>query len=407
MADSAISGLPAATVGATTDEYASNEAGTTKKKTPPLIVAGSVAASGILARTSNAAVAARTITAGDGIGVTAGDGVAGNPTIAVAADVVRDADIGSLVQAWDTILDALAAIAGGTNGLLAKTGAATAAARTITAPAAGISVSNGDGVSGNPTLALANDLSAVEGLATTGVAVRTAADTWTTRTLTAGSGISIADGDGVAGNPTITATGGTPGEPSLTAPVLGDFTAVNQGSATATTQNSAVLLKAPRTASANVHLWKKAAPATPYTITVKLRPMITASEFAACGVAFRNAAGGTLAAFMYIADTLSSSGYRIQNSKFNSPTSFNASYDLGGGATNFNWQPTDSLWMKLEDDGTNRKVHISANGSTWTQIHSVGRTDFLTADEVGVFVYSSYGANYPDMQANWLHWAAA
>ena len=75
--------------------------------------------------------------------------------------------------------------------------------RTITAPAAGISVANGNGVSGNPTLSLANDLSALEGLASTGLAARTASDTWAQRTITGGGGITVTNGDGVSGNPTL------------------------------------------------------------------------------------------------------------------------------------------------------------------------------------------------------------
>lgn len=91
-----------------------------------------------------------------------------------------------------------------TNGLLARTGAGTVAARTLTGPAAGITVSNGDGVSGNPTLALANDLAAYEGLSTTGLVVRTGDGTATTRTLTApAAGITVTDGSGVSGNPTL------------------------------------------------------------------------------------------------------------------------------------------------------------------------------------------------------------
>jgi hypothetical protein len=76
---------------------------------------------------------------------------------------------------------------------------------TITQPAAGVTVTNG---TGTITLALANDLAAVEGLSGTGLATRTATDTWTTRTLTAGSGVTISNGDGVSGNPVISAAGG-------------------------------------------------------------------------------------------------------------------------------------------------------------------------------------------------------
>lgn len=60
--------------------------------------------------------------------------------------------IGTNVQAWDADLDALAA--NSTNGFWAHTGAGTGAARTITGTSNEVSVANGDGVSGAPTLSL-------------------------------------------------------------------------------------------------------------------------------------------------------------------------------------------------------------------------------------------------------------
>ncbi|MFA7282249.1 MAG: hypothetical protein WC100_19365, partial [Sterolibacterium sp.] len=60
--------------------------------------------------------------------------------------------IGTDVQAYDADVAALAA--NSTNGLWARTGAGTGAARTITGTANEVTVANGDGVSGNPTLSL-------------------------------------------------------------------------------------------------------------------------------------------------------------------------------------------------------------------------------------------------------------
>jgi hypothetical protein len=89
---------------------------------------------------------------------------------------------------WDDITDIPAIISGITGlastGLIARTGSGTVAVRTLAAPAAGITVSNGDGVSGNPTLALADDLAALEALSGTNtIYYRSAANTWTAVTI--------------------------------------------------------------------------------------------------------------------------------------------------------------------------------------------------------------------------------
>lgn len=111
------------------------------------------------------------------------------------------------------------ALVGTTSGIIAQTGARTWAPRTITAPAAGISVSNGDGVSGNPTLALANDLAAVEGLSSTGPVRRTGTDTWAAGALdlTSSANASAAFTDWT---PTVTSQGGTLGTTTIYARYL-------------------------------------------------------------------------------------------------------------------------------------------------------------------------------------------
>lgn len=75
-------------------------------------------------------------------------------------------------------------------------------ALSITQPAAGLTVA---WAAGGITLALANDLAGLEGMAGTGLVTRTAANTYAQRTITGTANkITVTDGDGVAGNPTLT-----------------------------------------------------------------------------------------------------------------------------------------------------------------------------------------------------------
>lgn len=60
---------------------------------------------------------------------------------------------GTNVQAWSAFLDSLTAL--GTNGMVTRTAAGTVAARTIAGTAGRVDVTNGNGVSGNPTIDLA------------------------------------------------------------------------------------------------------------------------------------------------------------------------------------------------------------------------------------------------------------
>lgn len=79
--------------------------------------------------------------------------------------------IGSDVQAYDADLAAIAALS--TTGIIARTGAGTAAARTITSGGNGIIVTNGNGASGNPTIS--NDANYLANLILDGVPIANAA----------------------------------------------------------------------------------------------------------------------------------------------------------------------------------------------------------------------------------------
>jgi hypothetical protein len=106
------------------------------------------------------------------------------------------------VQKHDATLDSLADLT--TSGAVIRAADGSVHTATLVGPSSGVIVTNGDGVAGNPTIALANDLAAVEGLGSTGLAARTADGVWATRSITGTAGsINVLNGDGILGDPTL------------------------------------------------------------------------------------------------------------------------------------------------------------------------------------------------------------
>jgi hypothetical protein len=105
-------------------------------------------------------------------------------------------------QPLDAGLTSLAALAG--TGIIVQTADNVFAARTLVAPAAGITITDPAGIAGNPTFALADDLAALEGLTTSGYIVRTGTGTATTRSIAGVSGNTVVtNGSGVASDTSV------------------------------------------------------------------------------------------------------------------------------------------------------------------------------------------------------------
>lgn len=174
----------------------------------------------------------------------------------------------------------------------------------------------------------------------------------------------------------------------FTPPVDSQFAWVNQGGATLTTSQDGITISAPVSSGDNHRIRKKAAPATPYTITAYIAHNVSAQNYSAMGLSFRESSSGKLHSFGF---TISGNN-NIASSKWNSPTSFSADYLMIGQV------PTGlrkgSGWLRISDDGTNRKCWLSCDGKNWLCYHSIGRTDWITADEVTFFLNINNGT-YP------------
>lgn len=182
----------------------------------------------------------------------------------------------------------------------------------------------------------------------------------------------------------------------LTPPVLGDFAWVNQGAATAVATYGGIYLDAVAGAGDNCRILKKAAPATPYTVTAAFmvdayRPPNTPRQG---GILFRGAGTGKLHTINH---RWESGLWHISSVKFTNPTTFSAIYvdaDL--------YTHPHIVWVQITDDGANRVTRYSDNGMAWFEVSTVGRADFLTADEIGFYANSVDAVNGTRM---WLiHW---
>jgi len=165
-------------------------------------------------------------------------------------------------------------------------------------------------------------------------------------------------------------------------PVLGDFTWVNQGTATADDTYGGIHLLAPAVSGDQLRSLVKSAPATPYSIVACFIPLVFNVNYNHVGILWRQSSDGKLIVVSFAQDG------GISINKFSSSTLWNSSY------LNQTRPSLTPVWMKLEDNGTNRVVSLSPDGKHWISVHSVSRTDFLTADQVGFYADSNHGT-YP------------
>jgi hypothetical protein len=184
-----------------------------------------------------------------------------------------------------------------------------------------------------------------------------------------GSGVARLDLSGGGG-------GGGFGATLVAPPLISTFAWVNQGSDTASDETGQLAIYGVA-GDTQVRGLFKATPATPWILKMAFVPAFQSSSTFAGGPIYRQSSDGKLLTAWF------TSG-QINLSNFTSPSVFSS--------TLLTWSPVvvpALIWMKLQDDGTNRITSWSPDGLHWTVVHTVGRTSFMTADQVGIAVASS------------------
>lgn len=166
---------------------------------------------------------------------------------------------------------------------------------------------------------------------------------------------------------------------------LAEWTPFNPGIGTVVTDDpDGIWIYAPAHGGDQFRGLKRAVPATPYTRTWRIRPHLGMDPGdKGCGVAWRDSVTDKLAIgmFYWVATT---GLYRFAAAKYTTPTTWSGTYP-GDDQPVPHW--AGDVYLRVSDDGATRRLSVSRDGRNFIVLHGVGRTDFLTPDELVVFVY--------------------
>ncbi len=159
----------------------------------------------------------------------------------------------------------------------------------------------------------------------------------------------------------------------------------NQGGASVAAAGGGIYLLAPAAANFECRVRYRTAPSVPYVITAWILPLCYNVDYAAYGLAFRQSSDGKMA-ILRLASI--SGAWNISSDKLTDSSTYSAAY--ASTVTDLQFP----ICLRIADNNTSRICSWSTDGQNFHTFHTVGRTDFLTADEVG-FWAKSHNATYP------------
>jgi len=128
----------------------------------------------------------------------------------------------------------------------------------------------------------------------------------------------------------------------------------------------------------------RAAPAAPYTLDAVIDCTNAPENYGACGIGWRQASDGKLVLYYVVYEN---QPMRLSYRTYTNATTYSGSY--------FNLSSVNGLpiRLRLQDNNTNRIVSLCNTNWDCVQMHSISRTDFITADQL-LFMANAINANY-------------
>ncbi len=170
------------------------------------------------------------------------------------------------------------------------------------------------------------------------------------------------------------------------------FSWVNQGSAVLTTTKDMLNITVDATSSFRY----KTKPTVPYTIDAAFMMNWNSLHLLDCYLGFRESGSGKLHT---TGIRINGTSIKLTSWKWTDSTHFLTNY----GTADYLYLGQGLFFFRIVDDNTDRKVYVSNDGVNWALFTTVGRTDFLTADQV-VWGAGSDGAG--ENNVSLVHWNA-
>lgn len=194
----------------------------------------------------------------------------------------------------------------------------------------------------------------------------------------------------------------------FTKPVDGDFSWLNQGSASVSTTNGGILLTGVADASESIRARVKAVPTAPYVVTIKFNANLYSNSgggFANAGICLTDGTNASTSKILIYGMYLTGAAFSlvVYSRKYDNSTTFNSNLI---DSTEYNYGPSPFNCFRIEDNNTNRILSASADGGfSFITMATEARTTFLTPTHIGFYTNAHGASGAPSMRL--LSWEEA